>query len=81
MKKLYTIHDRVAFKHGPILVFCGDDEAKRSVRYAIKADDMMARCSHDFVLVCLGDIDEESLVVTPAYREVAVIAEVIANAD
>ena len=81
MSKLYTIHDRLAAKHGPILCFGSDDEAKRIVRMSLPADSMMVRCKNDFVLICLGDLDEESLVVTPAYREVAPLTEIIPDAE
>lgn len=79
--KLYTIHDRLADKHGPILCFGSDDEAKRAVRMSLNADSMMVRCKNDFVLVCLAELDEDSLVVTPCYCEVLPLTEIISDGE
>lgn len=56
-KKVYTILDVKGRSIGPLVLAVSQDDVIRSVRDALRADNMMSRYPADFSLLELGEID------------------------
>lgn len=66
--KLYVIFDEVAEKGSPVFEAVNDSVAIRHIRDMIK--DMSVHVLADYVLRCVGEIDEKTMVITPDDFEV-----------
>lgn len=77
-QSIYTVRDKLAGKIGPLCVFENDDVAERAFRQMVNSgqDPMLQRCSADFEMVRLGDIDSTGEI-TPTMVLVASAFEVL----
>ena len=66
--KLYVIFDEVAEKGSPVFEAVNDQVAIRHIRDMIK--DMSLHVLSDYVLRCVGEIDEKTMKITPDDFEV-----------
>lgn len=63
-KKVYTILDVKGRSIAPLVLAVSQDDIIRSVRDALRTDNLMSRYPADFELLELGDIDITSGVMT-----------------
>lgn len=77
-QSIYTVRDKLAGKIGPLCIFENDDVAKRAFRQMVNSgqDPMLQRCSSDFEMVRLGDIESTGQI-TPTMVLVASATEVL----
>lgn len=66
--KLYVIFDEVAEKGSPVFEAVNDQVAIRHIRDMIK--EMPVHVLGDYVLRCVGEIDEKTMKITPDDFEV-----------
>lgn len=78
IQSIYTVRDKLAGKIGPLCIFENDNVAERAFRHMVNSgqDPMLQRCSSDFEMVCLGDIDSVGEI-TPKMVVVASAFEVL----
>lgn len=80
-QSIYTVRDKLAGKIGPLCIFENDDVAERAFRQMVNSgqDPMLQRCSSDFEMIRLGDIDSTGEII-PTMVLVASAFEVLDRA-
>lgn len=78
-QSIYTVRDKLAHNIGSLCLFENDDVAERAFRQTVNSgkDPMLQRCSSDFEMVRLGDIDTSTGEITPTMVLVAGAFEVL----
>lgn len=66
--KLYVIFDEIAEKCSPVFEAVNDAVAVRHVRDMIKS--MSVHVLEDYILMCVGEIDQKTMKITPDDFEV-----------
>lgn len=78
-QSIYCVRDNLASRIGPLCIFENDDVAQRAFSEMVNSgkDAMLSRCSKDFEMVRLGDIDITTGEIVPTMVQVALASEVL----